>query len=148
MKYAIIHAGLIENITEWDGESSWSPPEGRTLLPLADDAPASIGWAVKNNTVIVPPPPDPGPPPVPTRASAGRFMQALVQLGHYTDLKNFVDAYPAPKGDELRVLWVHAIEYNRNDPDLIAVAHAVGMTDADIDAVFVQAGALLAQAPA
>lgn len=79
-------------------------------------------------------------PPVPRIAPAGRFMQALVRLGWYTPLDSAIASIPSnSRGDELRVLWRRAVEFRRNDPDLIAVGRAVGMTDADIDAVFILA---------
>ena len=79
-------------------------------------------------------------PPIPQVAPAGRFMQALVRLGWYTPLDTAINGVAtASRGDELRVLWRRAVEFRRNDADLIAVGHAVGMTDADIDAAFILA---------
>lgn len=73
---------------------------------------------------------------VPRVVPAGNFMRALVRLDRYATLNAYIAAIPGKQGDELRVLWARATEFDRQHPDLIAVAHAVGMTDADIDAVF------------
>ena len=82
----------------------------------------------------------------PQRVPAGRFMQALILKNWYTPLNNYINGVPGQQGAVLRVLWTRAVEFIRNDPDLIAVAHAVGMTDADIDEVF-ELGASLVPVP-
>ena len=87
---------------------------------------------------------DPPPAPaVPQRVPAGRFMQALIMKNRLADLEAYINGVPGQRGDILRVLWRRAVEFIRNDPDLIAVAHAVGMTDADIDEVFVLGDSLV-----
>lgn len=80
--------------------------------------------------------------PVPPLASAGSFMRACVRLDRYDAIVAFVEAMEGPEGKEMRALLKHAVEYRRTSPSLIAVAHAIGMTDADIDAVFVLAAQL------
>jgi hypothetical protein len=42
--WAVINNGTVVNTVVWDGESNWSPPEGTTLVSLADHAHVGIGW--------------------------------------------------------------------------------------------------------
>lgn len=80
--------------------------------------------------------------PVPVKANAGSFMRACARLGWYDGIVAFVNGIPGTQGKELQVLLLHAVEYRRHNPDLITVAHAIGMTDANIDEVFVLADQL------
>ena len=42
--WAVIDGGLVVNTVVWDGESDWTPPEGTTLVSLADHPHVGIGW--------------------------------------------------------------------------------------------------------
>jgi hypothetical protein len=43
-RYAIVDSqNNVLNITEWDGESDWSPPEGTTLVQCDDETDAERG---------------------------------------------------------------------------------------------------------
>jgi hypothetical protein len=80
-----------------------------------------------------------GDPPLPQTATAGNFMRALIELGWYDDIDAAVTALPGQQGQIARALWGRAVEFPRNDPLLTQIAAAVGMTEADIDAVYVRA---------
>jgi hypothetical protein len=49
MRYAVINNGVVENIIAWDGSSSYTPTNGRTLV--ASDT-ASIGWEYNSSTGV------------------------------------------------------------------------------------------------
>jgi len=42
--WAIIDSSQVVNTVVWDGESSWSPPDGTSLVCLADYPHVGIGW--------------------------------------------------------------------------------------------------------
>jgi hypothetical protein len=42
--WAVIDGGTVINTVVWDGESAWSPPDGTTLVSLADYPHVGIGW--------------------------------------------------------------------------------------------------------
>jgi hypothetical protein len=138
-RYAIVHGGRVINVIE-----SAEPPEDLSAFPegsfaFAHDR-AGPGWTYAGGQLV-----DPTPPPVPQVpqfASAGSFMRACVRLGWYDAISAFVNAIPGTQGRELQVLLLHAVEYRRQNADLIFVAHQVGMDDAEIDAVFVLADEL------
>ena len=73
---------------------------------------------------------------IPQTATAGRFLQALIELGFY----NAVNAAVQQSGDlTTQTLWNRAIEFPRQDPLLLQMGAAAGMTSADMNAVFVKA---------
>lgn len=55
-RYAIIVGGVVENTTEWDGVSDWSPPDGATIIAEPPGGVAS-GWGYDGNSFAPPPPP-------------------------------------------------------------------------------------------
>lgn len=56
MDYAIVdQTGLVVNVTVWDGETPWQPPEGHFAIPLLE---GGIGWTFADGK-FVPPPPEP-----------------------------------------------------------------------------------------
>ena len=72
-------------------------------------------------------------PPAPTTVSRVRALIALSRAG----LRGGVEAHIAGAGDvELQIWWANAQEFRRDDPRLNAVATALGLTAAQIDALF------------
>lgn len=37
MRYAVVSAGIVQQIILWDGVSGWTPPKGSQAVPAADD---------------------------------------------------------------------------------------------------------------
>jgi len=62
MRYVVIRDGTVENICEWDGESTWTPPPG-TTVELAEGITVGIGWQWNDGQPIDPNPPSPSPLP-------------------------------------------------------------------------------------
>lgn len=47
--YAIVKNGSVENLVLWDGNSEeWSPPAGKTAVPVPAGAGVDIGWTYVN----------------------------------------------------------------------------------------------------
>jgi hypothetical protein len=47
-----IETNIVENVIVLDGKSSWSPPEGFTVVDLVGNA--GIGWSYINGEFIAP----------------------------------------------------------------------------------------------
>jgi len=60
MTYAIISQSQVVNIVEWDGTTSWQPPEGCQAVPLTE---GGIGWTYIDGQFVPPPEPEPEPEP-------------------------------------------------------------------------------------
>jgi hypothetical protein len=78
------------------------------------------------------------PPPPPQSVTPRQLHLALIEAGIYDQVTALVDASDA----RTRAAWHYAIAYDRTDPMLIGAATALGMSAADIDALFGAAAAL------
>ena len=78
------------------------------------------------------PAPPPEPPPVPQSVTPLQARRALRGAG----LMPAVEAALAQADDDARDAWEYAIEVRRDDPLLAAMAAQIGLTDADLDALF------------
>ena len=79
-RYALINAaGLVENVTLWDGLATWTPPAG--LTAVAATAPGvGPGWTY-DGTAFAPPAPAPV-PPAPFRVTTARFGDLFTDAEH------------------------------------------------------------------
>ncbi len=112
--------GLIVNRILCD-RATYVPPAGLTLL-LEAEAPAQ----------------PPQPLTVPLRVSPRRFRLALNSVG----LREAVETAVAAADQNTRDAWEYALEFERNDPAIIGMATALGLSAAQIDDIFRQAATL------
>lgn len=80
-------------------------------------------------------PPAPEPPAVPVAISPLQARRALLAAGLLDD----VEAALAEAPRETQLAWEYAVELRRDDPMLIAVAAALGLTEEQVDALFLAA---------
>lgn len=58
MSYAIVNAGVVVNVVEWDGDTAiWSPPEGTEAVLVQEGMTPYIGLAYANGVFAQPVPP-------------------------------------------------------------------------------------------
>lgn len=81
-------------------------------------------------------------PPVPEVVSMRQARIALLAAGHLSAVTTAVASMPGIEGDVARIEWEYAQEVRRDSPLLAALAPALGMTGAQVDALFVAAAAL------
>jgi len=133
MRYAVINNGVVENIIAWDGSSSYTPTNGRTLV--ASDT-ASIGWGYNSSTgVFSAPLPVPQIPVVPKSITPRQCRLILLQQ----DLLASVEAMIAQQDEATRITWEFASEFKRDDPLLNQLGVALGLTQQQIDEFFIAA---------
>ena len=60
MTYAIVENGVVINTIEWDGQTVWNPPQGRSVVPIPDGAYVGIGSTYANGVFGEPPQPPAG----------------------------------------------------------------------------------------
>ena len=88
-------------------------------------------------------PQPPAPPEVPQVVTRRQARQALLLAGKLALVQPAIDAIADPLQRGLvQIEWDDAQEFRRDWPSLNLLASTVGMTSADLDALFVQAGAL------
>jgi len=120
----------------WTEDGHPVPEQGQRLVELTPAqveafraTPNECGVTFDGETFAAIPP---LPLPVPTTATSGDFVAALCDLGWYAQ----VEAAAVAAGGKALALWRHAATFERHNPILIAMAQAIGKTDADLDALF------------
>lgn len=83
------------------------------------------------------------PPAVPQVVTRRQARQALLLAGRLQDVQPAIDAIADPlQRGMVQIEWDDSQEFHRTRPTLVSLATAIGMTDADLDALFVQAAQL------
>lgn len=83
------------------------------------------------------------PPPVPQVVSRRQGKQALLLAGKLGDVQPAIDAITDPTEQMMaQIYWDDAQDFERNNATLISLATALGLTDAEVDELFIQAEGL------
>ena len=93
----------------------------------------------------LPPYPAPEPPPaviIPQRITARQARLALLDAGLLDDVDDIIEALPANVRAQVRIEWDRATHVERGSPVTQMVATALGLTSAQVDALFVAAAVL------
>lgn len=85
----------------------------------------------------VPPPATIRPPEVVSMRQARRALRAAGLLG---TVDAAIAALPGTEGDDARIDWEFATEVRRDSPLIAQLAPALGLSDAQLDGLFVAAG--------
>lgn len=80
---------------------------------------------------------------VPGRVTRRQARQALALAGLFGQVQPAINAIPDPQQRQLaQIEWDDSQDFERDRPLLIELGHAIGLDDAGIDELFIQAGAL------
>lgn len=91
-----------------------------------------------------PPVPEPEPDGPPTVVTRAQGKAALIQAGLWADVLAYVDAIADPTEQALaRVALDDTTEWRRDSPFLATAAAALGLSDEDLDGLFVAAAAIV-----
>jgi hypothetical protein len=130
MRAAIIENGVVANIIEADNLG---------VFPgLIDAIGADIGDLWDGSTFTKPPAP---PPVVPQSVSRFQALAALSNAGLLTQAQNAVNASPNPL---VPLAWNNAQTFDRNSSTVATLGPALGLTDAQIDSLFIAASTITA----
>lgn len=133
MRYAILSGNTVSNVIVADADFAASI--GAVECP--DEA--GIGWTYDGATWAAP---APEPVPVPTSASMRQARLALLQIGKLADVTAAINALPSPQKEAAQIEWEYATEVTRDSALMKQLAAAIGLDDAALDALFVQAATL------
>lgn len=114
-----------------------SPPQANTYG--VDDV-VQVGWIRENGVFVAPPPVVVPPPGVPEKIEALQGLKAIDAAGLSSAYESWTTA-PARSFIQ-RAFIAKAQTWRRDDPILTEAAAALGLSDADVDALFVIAAAL------
>ena len=103
---------------------------------LDDHAQMLADWIA----AYVPPPPEPV--AVPQIVTMRQARLALLGAGKLTDVNNAINALPSPTKEAALIEWEYSQEVNRQNGLVSQLAPLLGMTEADLDALFIAGAAL------
>jgi hypothetical protein len=79
---------------------------------------------------------------VPESVTMRQARLALLSAGLLGQVEAIIAAMPGTEGDAARIEWEYAATVERGNPLFAALAPALGLTDADIDQLFIAAARL------
>jgi hypothetical protein len=131
MRAAVIENGVVTNVIE---------VESLDVFPgLVDGTDAEIGDAWDGTTFTHP---APAPPAVPASVTMRQARLALLAAGKLETVNSAIASMAGAEGDVARIEWEYAREVRRDSPLMASMMPVLGMTDAEIDALFVTAESL------
>jgi hypothetical protein len=79
---------------------------------------------------------------VPAAVTARQARLALLQAGLLSSFVAAMDAMAGPEGEAARIEWEYALGIERESPLVLALASQLGLTESQVDALFVAAKVL------
>ena len=79
---------------------------------------------------------------VPQSVTMRQARLALLQIGKLADVDTAIDSLPEPQKTASRIEWEYALDVSRTWPTLLALAPLLGLDDATLDTLFVEAAKL------
>ena len=135
MQYAIIDAGRVVNHAEAD--AAYAAAQG--WVPALDSRIGDL-W---DGEAFVPAPPAPPPPPVvPPSVTMRQARLALLGAGLLASVDAAIASLPSPQKEAARIEWEYATEVQRSSGLVPMMVGALGLDDAALDALFIEAEGL------
>lgn len=101
-----------------------------------DGAGAGIGDTWNGSEFVKPPP---SPPPAPFEVTMRQARRALHAAGLYTSVDAAIAALPEPQRTAAAIDWEFSNTVQRSNPTFSSLATALGLSSAQLDALFVAA---------
>lgn len=93
-----------------------------------------LEWLDESNT---PEPYVPPPPPIPTTVTRFQALAALSAGGYLPTIRTYISALD--QDDITRLAWENAADWERTSPTLNALAVMLGLTESQVDDLFIAA---------
>ena len=86
--------------------------------------------------------PEPLPPVIPSIVSMRQARLALLSAGLLSQINSAIDSLPSPDKEAAQIEWEYSQEVNRNKAFVQTLAAALGLTDEQLDNLFITASQL------
>ena len=128
--------GVVDFVMAAEPSNVFGPPYSLEFVFTDNDA-VTNGWKFNGDQFI--PPDSSGPPRV---VSMRQARLALLSAGLLDDIDTAIASIPGDDGRVAKIQWEYATEVRRDNPLIAIVQQVQGLTDAQIDALFLQAAKL------
>jgi hypothetical protein len=98
------------------------------------------GW--QEVTGSWPPPAPPPPPAIPTMVTMRQARLALLRGGLLSQVDAAIAALPSPQKEEAEIEWEYSQEVHRDRALVQMLAPALGLTESDLDDLFIMGATL------
>ena len=102
--------------------------------PANTDYAAYLQWLAEGNT---PEPYVPPPPPIPATVTRFQALAVLAAGGYLPTIRTYIATLD--QNNVQRLAWENAADWERTSPTLNALAQMLGLTDAQVDDLFIAA---------
>lgn len=133
MRFMVIENGVATNAILADSADALP---GFTLVQ--SDV-ANIGDLWDGQVFTAPPPP---PPVVPQEITMRQARLVLLGAGLLSGVQTAIDGLPEPQRSAANIEWEFSNTLQRRNPFVLTLGPALGLTDAQIDALFIQGATL------
>lgn len=134
MRWALIEGGTVANVVEQDDQ----PQIAGQWVACGDAGP---GWRYNGSAFVNPNPPV-ALPTVPPSVTMRQARLALRAAGKLAAVEAAIAALPEPDKTDATIEWEYSNEVLRHNGFVSRLGPLLGMSEAQLDALFVQARAL------
>lgn len=96
---------------------------------------AQIGWSYEDGVFTPPPPP---PIEVPDSITARQARLVLHSKGLLSSVEPSIEALPEPERTNAKIEWEYATTIHRNNQFITVLGNALGLTESQIDELFIE----------
>lgn len=137
MKKALVLDGVIVEVVADGAEFPVAPAMQWVAAP--DDVGVDTHEFDGQAVVVKPPPP---PPPIPSRVTMRQARLALLGAGLLSTVNATIESMAGVQGEAARIEWEYALSVERDSPLVAGLSAALGLTAAQLDALFTTAAGL------
>lgn len=136
-KYAFVKNGTAVEVVRTDPAMLFVPNYAAQFVTVPDDVEA--GWTLVSGSWSAPPP---APPVIPQSVTMRQARLALLNHGMLSNVQPAINALPEPARTRAQIEWDYSNGLERNNAFVSTLGVALGMDDAAIDALFIEATTL------